>query len=82
MGLSPPPPSDLRWKILQNGPCRKVAFRIIFNRAEVVRALSDAPSDNVDKTTDGRNDHGLDNADPRRNLHRPRDQRLPPCRVL
>ena len=26
--------------------------------------------------------HGLDHSDPRRNLHRPRDQRLPPGRVL
>jgi len=27
-------------------------------------------------------DHGLDNPDSRRNLHRPRDQRLPSGRVL
>ena len=29
-----------------------------------------------------RNDHGLDHANTRRNLHRPRDQRLPAGRVL
>jgi len=34
------------------------------------------------RTSDRGNDHGLDNSDPCRNLHRPRDQRLPPGRVL
>jgi len=28
------------------------------------------------------NDHGVDDPDPRRDLHRPRDQRLPAGRVL
>jgi coenzyme PQQ precursor peptide PqqA len=49
MGPSPPPRSYLRWKSLQNASCRKVAFRIIFNCTEAVRALSDAPSDHVNK---------------------------------
>src|SRR5580704_1050247 len=34
------------------------------------------------KTGPKGNDHGVDNSDPRRNLHRPRDQRLSAGRVL
>ena len=34
MGPIPQPRSYLRWKSLQNASCRKVAFRIIFNRPE------------------------------------------------
>ena len=41
------------------------------------------PRVNVNKQLNKRgNYHGLDNPDPRRNLHRPRNQWLPPGRVL
>jgi len=38
--------------------------------------------DAVDAAEKGEENHDLDNPDPRRNLHRPRDQRLSAGRVL